>query len=231
MYFASTEVIQRLIQQFCGRHSTWPGFFQRLWGSSLGTMESNAIRKLYEPLPVPTLYVDRVEDLLGRLPLFPCFLVESSTATPGNSISTILYMYTARQKAGLRIRLCRRSRTCITQGWPCLRDQLMVVEFWQAPASSWRAFGCKNRKDPKTVLVWNIPARLGDTKGPQGGSWIDVTNIYLAYAGHMLGIYKPHIFPELKSIFAGLCDVPSLGSDRHMSLLNHDCCHIILSQF
>ncbi len=30
-----------------------------------GTMESNGVRKLYEPSPVPTLYVGRVEDLLG----------------------------------------------------------------------------------------------------------------------------------------------------------------------
>ncbi len=42
-----------------------------------GTMESIGIRKLYEPSPVPTLYVGRVEDLLGRAPLFPCFLMET----------------------------------------------------------------------------------------------------------------------------------------------------------
>ncbi len=91
-------------------------------------------------------------------------------------------------KACLRIRLCRRSRTCVTQGQPCLRDLHMVVEFWQAPASSWRAFCCKNRKDLQTLQVWNIPARLGDTKGPHGGCWRDMTNIYLAYTRHMLGI-------------------------------------------
>ena len=33
-----------------------------------GTMESNGVRKQYEPSPVP-LYVGRVEDLLGRVPL------------------------------------------------------------------------------------------------------------------------------------------------------------------
>ncbi len=41
--------------------------------------------------PCPTLYVGMVEDLLGREPLFPCFL-------DSNSISTIPYRYTARQK-------------------------------------------------------------------------------------------------------------------------------------
>ena len=60
-----------------------------------GIMESYrnyGIRKLspYEPLPVPTLYVGRVEDLLGRVPLFPCFL-------DGNTTSTIPYKYAGGQ--------------------------------------------------------------------------------------------------------------------------------------
>ena len=54
-------------------------------------MESNGIRKVYEPSPVPTLYVGRAEDLLGRVPLFLCFL-------NGNTTSTIPYKYAARQK-------------------------------------------------------------------------------------------------------------------------------------
>jgi hypothetical protein len=54
-------------------------------------MESNGIRKLYEPSPVHTLYVGRVEDLLGQVPLFPCFL-------DGNTASTILYKNSGRQK-------------------------------------------------------------------------------------------------------------------------------------
>ena len=57
-------------------------------------MESNGVRKLYKPSEsqVPTLYVGRpwVEDLLGRVPLFPCFL-------DGNTTSTIPYKYAARQ--------------------------------------------------------------------------------------------------------------------------------------
>jgi hypothetical protein len=54
-------------------------------------MESNGIRKLYEPSPVLTLYVGRVEFLLGRVPLFPCFL-------DANTTSTIPYKYAGRQK-------------------------------------------------------------------------------------------------------------------------------------
>jgi hypothetical protein len=65
--------------------------FEDLGLRTTGTMESNGIRKLYEPSPVPTLYVGRVEDLLGRVPLFPCFL-------DGNSTTTIPYKYARRQK-------------------------------------------------------------------------------------------------------------------------------------
>jgi hypothetical protein len=54
-------------------------------------METNGIRKLYEPSPVPTLYVGRIEDLLGRVPLFPCFL-------DGNTTSTIPHKYAPQQK-------------------------------------------------------------------------------------------------------------------------------------
>ncbi len=56
-----------------------------------GTIDSNAIRMLYGPFPVPTLYVGRVEDLRGRVPPFPCFLDDNTT-------STIWYKYAARQK-------------------------------------------------------------------------------------------------------------------------------------
>ena len=62
-----------------------------------GTIESNRIRKLYEPSPVPTLYVGKVEDLLGRVPLFPCFLDGNTTSTIPNKYAT---------GSGLRIRLC-----------------------------------------------------------------------------------------------------------------------------
>ena len=58
--------------------------FEDLRLHTSGAMETNGIRKLYEPSPVPTLYVGRTEDLLGRVPLFPCFL-------HGNATSTIPY--------------------------------------------------------------------------------------------------------------------------------------------
>ncbi len=44
-------------------------------------MEANGTRKLNEPSSVPTLYVNRIERLLGRVPLFPCFLHSNPTST------------------------------------------------------------------------------------------------------------------------------------------------------
>ena len=48
--------------------------FEELCLRTAGFMESKEIHRVYEPSPVPTLYVGRVEDLLGRVPLIPCFL-------------------------------------------------------------------------------------------------------------------------------------------------------------
>ena len=62
-------------------------------------MESNGIRKLYEPSPVPTLYVGRVEDILGQVLLFPCFL-------DGNTASTIPNKYAARQGRDFEFKSC-----------------------------------------------------------------------------------------------------------------------------
>ncbi len=65
--------------------------FEDLRLRTSGTMETNGIRKLYKPSPIPTLYVGKAEDLLGRVPLFPCFL-------NGNTTSTIPNKYVGRQK-------------------------------------------------------------------------------------------------------------------------------------
>ncbi len=71
--------------------------FEDLRLHTSGTMEKNGIRKLYEPSPVPTLYVGKTEDLLGRVPLFPCFL-------NGNATSTIPNKHTACQKQAFKFR-------------------------------------------------------------------------------------------------------------------------------
>ncbi len=62
--------------------------FEVLGLRTAGTMESKGIHRVYEPSPVPTLYVGRIEDLLSRVPLIPCFL-------DGNATSTIPHKYSS----------------------------------------------------------------------------------------------------------------------------------------
>ena len=65
--------------------------FEELRLKAAGLMESKGIHRVYEPSPVPTLYVGRVEDLLSRVSLIPCFM-------DGNATSTIPHKYSSRQK-------------------------------------------------------------------------------------------------------------------------------------
>ena len=65
--------------------------FEELCLRTAEIIESKGIYRVYEPSPVPTLYVGRVEDLLGRVPLIPCFL-------DGNATSTIPHKYSSRQR-------------------------------------------------------------------------------------------------------------------------------------
>ena len=65
--------------------------FEYLRLHTSGTMETNGIRKVYEPSPVPTLFVGKAEDLLGQVQLFQCFL-------NGNTTSTIPNKYAGQQK-------------------------------------------------------------------------------------------------------------------------------------
>jgi hypothetical protein len=62
--------------------------FEELRLRTAGIMESKGIHRVCEHSPVPTLYFGRVEDLLGRVPLIPCFL-------DGNAISTIPHKYSS----------------------------------------------------------------------------------------------------------------------------------------
>jgi hypothetical protein len=65
--------------------------FEELRLRTAEIMESKEIYRVYEPSPIPTLYVGRVEDLLCRVPLIPCFL-------DGNATLTIPHKYSSRQK-------------------------------------------------------------------------------------------------------------------------------------
>ncbi len=46
-----------------------------------GPMEDAGILKLYEPGPIPCLYVAPLDHMVGRVPLFPLFLAGNSTPT------------------------------------------------------------------------------------------------------------------------------------------------------
>jgi hypothetical protein len=67
--------------------------FEELRLRTAGIMESKGIHRVYEPSPVPmpVLYVGRVEDLLGRVSLIPCFLDRNAT-------STIPHKYSGQQR-------------------------------------------------------------------------------------------------------------------------------------
>jgi hypothetical protein len=125
-------------------------------------VESNGIRKMHEPSPVPTLYVGRVEELLWLVPLFPCYL-------DGNTTSTIQYKYTARQKEAFRFRCADGWGPASRRGRPQPRVGGLSV--------------AKNRKDQQTDQ--KHPCALGKPGGPARmllksyDKYIPV--IYLAY--------------------------------------------------
>ena len=54
--------------------------FEELKLPATGPMD-HATSKLYEPSPTPILYVAPCENMLGRVPLFPCFLQGNATPT------------------------------------------------------------------------------------------------------------------------------------------------------
>ena len=97
-------------------------------------------------------------------------------------------------ETGLRIRVRWRRKPGIAQGQPCVWDQHLAVELWQAPASCWWTFGGQNRRDSQTFQFRNVPARLEDPAGPAGPEacrrrggvqlkWYDIhiPVIYLSY--------------------------------------------------
>jgi hypothetical protein len=46
-----------------------------------GPMEDAGVFKLYEPSPTPCLYVALAQNMVGRIPLMPCFLDGNTTLT------------------------------------------------------------------------------------------------------------------------------------------------------
>jgi hypothetical protein len=150
-----------------------------------------------------------VEDLLGLLPLFPCFI-------DGNSTSTIPYMYTLRQKQALEF-------GCADGQGPASRRGSHVYEIntwlWNFGRPQPRVGGLsvakteRIRRQSRSEIDSETSRRAWETEKASKVAAEVQTNIY------MLGIYILHTFIEYKTIFAGSCDVPSFGSERHMSLL------------
>ena len=58
-----------------------------------GPMEDAGVVKLYEPSPTPSLYVAPAHNMVGRVPLIPCFLA-------GNSTPTIPHKFSKRRVSG-----------------------------------------------------------------------------------------------------------------------------------
>jgi hypothetical protein len=72
--------------------------FEELTLPIQGPMEDAGVVKLYEPSPTPCLYVAPAENMVGRIPLMPCFL-------DGNATPTIPHKYS---KNKLRLHVSRQ---------------------------------------------------------------------------------------------------------------------------
>jgi hypothetical protein len=122
---------------------------------SSGTMVTNGIRKLFEPSESPA---GTCPDSIRWQDSRP--LGSGAGATLSVLSSWQRHLYHSKQvrcstEPGLRIRVpvCRRRKPGIAQWQPCVLDQHLAVELWQAPASCWWNFDRRNRKDPQTLQV------------------------------------------------------------------------------
>jgi hypothetical protein len=107
----------------------------------------------------------------------------------------------------------------ITQ--PCLWDQRLAVELWQAPASSGWPFSRQDRTDSQNVQVWSGPARLEDQKFPEAACWRGKVQQRLQqrlkiYAMHIPDIYLSYKTAQQNMLFKGLCDVPRLVMHKYI---------------
>jgi hypothetical protein len=97
--------------------STWysSNTFEELKLPIKGPMEDAGVIKLYVPSPTPCLYVAPVENITGRVPLFPLFLA-------GNSTPTVPHCYSKRKDTGFPMG-CADSAAVdgrARQAWQCI---------------------------------------------------------------------------------------------------------------
>ncbi len=166
------------------------------------------------------------EDLLGRVPLFLRFL-------DGNSTSTALPFLTGTQHCQ-RLPLNPAVQTVKDlhqAGAAMFTGSTHGCGFLAGPSLELEGFGLLKQKGFADSPGMKHPGALGRHERPVRLQLKrydkHMPGPRQAHAWHMLGIYIHHTFSELKTIFAGLSNAPSLGSKLHMSLLNHHCCYII----
>ena len=99
---------------------------------------------------------------------------------------------------------------CYTQGitQPCLWDQRLAVELWQAPASSGWPFSRQDRMDSQNVQVWSGPARLEDQKCLEAACWRGKVQQRLQQRLKIYAMHKPdicHTWLLSKTCFSGDC--------------------------
>jgi hypothetical protein len=154
-------------------------FFPGNWLSlrTAGIMESKGIHRVYEPSPVPMLYVGRVEDLLGRVPLIPCFL-------DGNATSTIPHKYSGRQRDAFEC-------GCADGAGPTMRRGSHVYEIntwlWNFGRPQPRVSGLSVAKTEKIRRKSRSDAakRAWATKRPGLSSDWNINGIYMVYTWYI----------------------------------------------
>ncbi len=129
---------------------------------------------------LPTLYVWRVEDLLGRFPLFPCWtkmqpqLFQISKAADRTTLPTAAVLIVQALACWWAAMFMRSMHGCGTLG-----------QVWAAPASRvWPLCG-QNWEASKEVQVQGFQARMGNLEG------LHVTShgICIVYTWYIPGIY------------------------------------------
>ena len=83
-----------------------------------GPMEDAGVVKLYDPSPIPCLYVAPVANVLGRVPLIPLFLA-------GNSTPTIPHKFSKHMGSG-----CSCCRRCLRPLSPFSWLMAVLAWFW-----------------------------------------------------------------------------------------------------
>ena len=128
-----------------------------------GPMEDAGVVKLYEPSPTPCLYVAPAENMVGRVPLIPCFLA-------GNSTPTIPHKFSKRRDSGFSVRLCRLCGCGWKTRQQCVRGKPVAVAVWSRKAALGWSDGRRNHGQEERSGRSTAQEGSGDETVLQGGS-------------------------------------------------------------